>query len=311
MTPDDVVLVLPPLFHVYGLNAGLGLAARVGATLVFTERFEPAATLKLIRERRVTCVVGAPTAFAAWSGLAGLRDAFTTARLVVSGGAPLPPELAERFAAASGRPVHQGYGLTETAPVLSTTLVGGTPKPGSIGRPLPGVELRLEDAQGSEVADDDPGEIVVRGANLFSGYWPDGAGGPDQAGWFHTGDVAYADEDGDLFLVDRLRDLIIVNGFNVYPQEVEQVLAAHPEVAEAAVVGAPDPYSGETVRAYVVPRPGSRPSAEALIEHAAATLARFKCPTSVEFRTHLPHSLAGEVAKRRLRAERPAEDDGG
>ena len=149
----------------------------------------------------------------------------------------------------------------------------------------------------------DPGEIVVRGANLFSGYWPDGAGGPDADGWWPTGDVAYADADGDLFLVDRLGELILVSGFNVYPHEVELVLTAHPGVAEAAVVGIPDPATGEAVTAYVVAVAGrSRSTAASCNAHCERNLARFKCPTVIEFVAELPHSAIGKVRKATLRA---------
>ncbi len=149
--------------------------------------------------------------------------------------------------------------------------------------------------------DGDPGEIVVRGANLFVGYWPDGADGPDADGWFATGDVAYLDQDGDLFLVDRRKELILVSGFNVYPREVEDVLAAHPDVEEAAVLGIPHPYTGESVKALVVLRQGARVTAEDVIAHCARSLARFKCPTAVEFVTELPKGATGKVSKGRLR----------
>src|SRR6185312_15465315 len=210
----------------------------------------------------------------------------------------------------------------ETAPVLTSTLVGPVVKPGSIGRPLPGLQLRLVGATGEDlwrdgqaVPDDDPdeldisdvapgtdpGEIVVRGPNLFSGYWPDGADGPAADGWWATGDVAYADEDGDLFLVDRLGELILVSGFNVYPQEVEQVLAGHPDVVEAAVLGMPNEQIGQTVKAFVVRTEGSSLTAADLIAYAERKLARFKCPTEVEFVASLPHSATGKVRKAALR----------
>ena len=149
----------------------------------------------------------------------------------------------------------------------------------------------------------DPGEIVVRGANLFSGYWPTGEGGPDADGWWATGDVAYADADGDLFLVDRLGDLILVSGFNVYPHEVELVLMAHPAVVEAAVVGIPDPTTGQAVRAYVVAAEGGSVPLEELRAHCERNLARFKQPTEIEFVAELPHSAIGKVRKGSLRAE--------
>jgi long-chain acyl-CoA synthetase len=234
--------------------------------------------------------------------LPDLRDAFTSVRLAVSGAAPLPADVLTRFAAAAGVQIYEGYGLTETAPVLTTTLCSPAPKPDSIGRPIPGIELRLVDDAGDEVDEDDPGEIVVRGANVFAGYWPDGSGGPDPAGWFRTGDVAYADTDGDLFLVDRVRELILVSGFNVYPREVEDVIALHPDVAEVAVIGVPHPYTGETVRALVVPRDGAVVDADSIIDFAATRLARFKCPTSVEIVPELPHSGIGKVAKGKLRS---------
>jgi long-chain acyl-CoA synthetase len=297
----DVVLLVLPLFHVYGLNAGLGMVAKAAATGVLADRFDPVETLALIRDAGVTNIVGAPPMYVAWSMLPGLADAMRDVRLAVSGAAPLPGPVLTSFAEAAGRPVYEGYGLTETSPVLTTTLCSAAPQPGSVGRPIPGVELRLVDDAGSDVVDDDPGEIVVRGPNLFSGYWPDATGGPDEDGWFRTGDIAYADESGDLFLVDRVRDLILVSGFNVYPREVEEALATHPAVAEVAVVGVPHPYTGETVRALVVPAAGATPSADELIAHAASRLARFKCPTSVELVEELPHSVTGKVAKGRLR----------
>jgi long-chain acyl-CoA synthetase len=236
----------------------------------------------------------------AWAEQPDLAEAFGTVRLALSGAAPLPPETLSRFADL-GVPVYEGYGLSEAAPVLTSTLIGGATKPGSVGRPIPGVELQLRDEEGQEVEDDDPGEIAVRGRNLFSGYWPDGTGGPDADGWYATGDVAYADDDGDLHLVDRRQELILVSGFNVYPAEIEAVLSAHPAVAEAAVIGVPDRRTGEGVRAYVVRRPGQELTADELLSWAGTSLARFKLPSSVEFLAALPHSATGKVSKARLR----------
>jgi long-chain acyl-CoA synthetase len=281
---------------------------------------DPVDAVRQVVARRVSALIGVPTMFVGWADAAD-PAALASVRVAVSGAAPLEPAIAARFEAVWGRPVAVGYGLTETAPVLTTTLAGPVAKLGSIGRPIPGVDVRLVSASGADVwrsdkssdtgvIDDfdddasgtpgtDPGEIVVRGANLFSGYWPDGGGGPDPDGWWATGDVAYADADGDLFLVDRIRQLILVNGFNVYPAEVEQVLAAHPAVGEAAVVGVPHAASGQTVKAYVV---ASGPVREAeLAAHCARNLARFKCPTEYEFVAELPHSATGKVRKAALR----------
>jgi len=184
---------------------------------------------------------------------------------------------------------------------VSSTLMSEVAKPGSIGRPVPGVELRLVDEQGRPVEEGDPGEVVVRGANVFAGYWPDGEGGPDADGWWATGDVAYLDGDGDLHLVDRRQELVLVSGFNVYPREVEDVLVQHPEVVEAAVLGIAHPYTGEAVKALVVRTPGSRLTAEDVIAHCARSLARFKCPTAVEFVPSLPRGATGKVRKGTLR----------
>jgi long-chain acyl-CoA synthetase len=298
---DDIVLLVLPLFHIYGLNAGLGLVAKTGATGVLVERFDPVETLDVVRREGVTNLIGAPPMYVAWSMLPDLGEALASVRLAVSGAAPLPPEVLNRIVESTGRHVFEGYGLTETAPVLTTTLMSEVAKPGSIGRPIPGVELQLLDDSGAPVDEEDPGEIVVRGANLFSGYWPDGEGGPDAQGWFPTGDVAYADQDGDLHLVDRRRELILVSGFNVYPREVEDVLERHPEIAEAAVIGIAHPYTGEAVKAFVVAIDGAHLTADEVIDHCARSLARFKCPTSVEFVPELPHVATGKVSKGAIR----------
>jgi long-chain acyl-CoA synthetase len=311
LTSDDTVLLVLPLFHIYGLGPGLGQAAFAGATAVIGERFDPVATLGLIARHGVTNVPGAPPMYVAWSLLPEFADAFKGVRTAVSGADQLAADAQERLRKATGRYIYEGYGLTETSPVLTSTLMSERPKTGSIGQPVPGVEIRLWDVAAEEYiplgpdaeddAESDPGEIEVRGANLFSGYWPDGSGGPDAEGWWRTGDVAYADEDGDLFLVDRIRELILVSGFNVYPREVEDVLAAHPSIAEAAVLGAPHPYTGESVRAFVVPVDGAALTAEDVILWCERALARFKCPTAVDFVARLPHSATGKVSKGLLR----------
>lgn len=301
VTANDVVLLVLPVFHVFGLNTALGSVAWHGATGVLAERFDPVETLELVRREGVTNVLGAPPMYVAWSMLPDIGDAFTSVRLALSGAAPLPPAVLHRVLEVSGRHIFEGYGLTETAPVLTTTLMSEVAKPGSIGRPIPGIELKLVDEQGNEVHEDDAGEILVRGANLFSGYWPDGADGPDKNGWFATGDVALMDHDGDLVLVDRRKELVLVSGFNVYPREVEDVIEAHPDVQEVAVIGIPHPYTGESVKALIVLRAGASLTAETVIAHCAKGLARFKCPTAVEFVAELPHSATGKVSKGRLR----------
>jgi long-chain acyl-CoA synthetase len=311
VTAADRVLLALPLFHSYGLGPGLFQVAAAGATAVLLQRFDAEAAVDAIEQHRVTTLVGVPPMYQALLHVdpARLRDALITVRLLTSGAAPLSPSLLEAVQKATSLPVFEGYGLTETAPVLTSTLVGGQVKPGSVGRPLPGIELRLVDTDGQPFADDeefvlpddDAGLVSVRGENLFSGYWPDGAHGPDAEGWFRTGDVGYLDDDGDLHLVDRAGDLIIVNGFNVYPHEVEQVLVELPQVAEAAVVGVPSETTGEAVKAVIVLGQGEELTEDAVTEHCAERLAKFKVPVAVEFADVLPHSPTGKLVRSRLR----------
>ncbi len=299
---DDVVLGVLPLFHVYGLNAVLGGVLRHRARLVLVERYDPHETLGLIEDQACSVVPVAPPVFAHWAGEPDLTAHLGPVRLVLSGSAPLSAEAIEEFTGRTGIPVHQGYGLTEAAPVVTSTLCSAHPQAGSVGAALPGVELRLVDETGRRPEGTDPGEIQVRGANLFSGYWPDGADGPDEDGWWSTGDVGFLDEDGDLFLVDRLKDLVIVSGFNVYPTEVEDVIEEVPGVTDVAVIGVEDPRTGEAVVAYVRAADADPDALEAAVrEHCAERLARFKQPSRIEVVAELPKTVTGKVQKGRLR----------
>jgi long-chain acyl-CoA synthetase len=232
-------------------------------------------------------------------------DAFRSVRLAVSGAAELPAEVAARFRDRFDVTVYEGYGLTEAAPIVSTTAVDRAPRRGSIGPPLPGVEVRLVDADGADVTVGDPGEIWVRGNNVFAGYWddPEATARVLRDGWLRTGDVAVSDDQGYLSLVDRLKDLVIVSGFNVYPAEVEDVMATHPDVAEVAVIGVPSERTGEAVAAFVVARPGgTAPSLAALRDHVSRRLARYKVPTELHVVDELPRNQAGKVLRRELAA---------
>jgi long-chain acyl-CoA synthetase len=318
VTPVDRVLLALPLFHVFGFAAGFLQVCWACATVVLTERFESSAIAKVLVEQRISAVAGVPSMFRALLDLpAGeLRAATAGLRLCTSGGAPLPPQWFADFRAATGLSIYEGYGLTEAGPVLTTNDIGGVAKPGSVGRALPGIELRLVDAEGrplDAVASDsdeefdedfdptqDTGLVAVRGPNLFSGYWPDGAGGPDAQGWFRTADVGFLDPDGDLHLVDRSSDVVIVNGFNVYPREVEQVLAELDGIEEAAVVGVPDDRTGEAVKAVLVRAEGASLSENDVRAHCALRLARFKVPAVIEFVDALPRTPTGKIARRLL-----------
>ena len=321
VTPTDRVLLALPLFHVYGMAAGLLQVCWAGATVVLPGRFDASSTARVLVSQRVSVLAGVPSMFRALlDGPAPqLREALGGVRLCTSGGAPLPPEWLSAFHAATGLSLHEGYGLSEGGPVITTNDLGRPPKPGAVGTPLPGVELRLVDGHGAPLVTDEPepvddddivddgsdpsddtGLIALRGPNLFSGYWPDGSGGPDAEGWFRTADVGYLDADGDLHLVDRSSDLVIVNGFNVYPREVEQVIGELDAVEEVAVVGVPDDRTGAAVKAVVVSAPGSGLTEEQVHEHCTARLARFKRPAVVTFAAELPRTPTGKIARRTL-----------
>ncbi|HYZ92569.1 MAG TPA: AMP-binding protein [Actinomycetota bacterium] len=304
--PEDAVLCVLPLFHIFGLNVVLNLAVKVGAKVVLHERFDPRGSMDAVREHGITVVAGAPPVYVAWLSVPDApSDAFANVRIAVSGAAPLPPTVLAAFGDRFGVTIWEGYGLTETSPALTFTGIGGVAKPGSIGRALDGVDIRLVDEAGDDVEPGDPGEIVVRGPNVFAGYWnqPEYTQQAFVDGWFRTGDVGVADDDGDLFLVDRRRDLIIVSGFNVYPREVEDVLRRHPKVGDCAVVGDDDERTGEHVRAIVVADPpGESVDPQELIEFCGRSLAPYKVPSIVEIVPEIPRNAAGKVLRRVLRS---------
>ena len=300
---DDVAYGLLPLFHIFGLNVVLGLTLRAGGSVLLRESFDPVAAAADIARHGVTLVAGAPPMFSAWVAGVGRgvdTAAFAKVRLAVSGAAPLSAETARAFEQYFGIPLREGYGLTEASPVVTSSLLDRPAKPGSVGVPLPGLEVRLVDEEGDDALEGDPGEIWVRGPNVFAGYWEDPkatAAALAPGGWLRTGDVAVADDDGELWLVDRAKDLIIVSGFNVFPAEVEDVLKSHPGVLDAAVVGSPDERTGEKVRAYVVARgAGVQPSD--LTAHCRRHLARYKCPAEIDLVPALPHATSGKLLRK-------------
>jgi long-chain acyl-CoA synthetase len=300
--PGDVFFGVLPLFHIFGLNVVLGVGLAAGATILLVERFDPVSALQSIRDHGVTVVAGAPPMWTAWATMREApADAFVNVRLATSGASKLPEETAATIERRFGVVIAEGYGLTEASPVVTTSVSG--PKAGSIGRPVPGVEVRLVE-DGEDALLGDAGEIWVRGPNVFAGYWgdPDAtAGALTSDGWLRTGDVAVADDDGNLWIVDRSKDLIIVSGFNVYPAEVEEVLLEHPGIEAVAVIGVDSPYSGEAVKAYVVPKPGVALEEEEVSDFCATRLARYKCPTKVMFVDELPQGLGGKVLRRELK----------
>lgn len=303
-TPDDVVFAVLPLFHIFGLNVVLGSALAMGAKLLLVERFDPISAIESIQKHGATVVSGPPTMWSAWVGLPDLPEgAFSTVRLAASGAARLSEDTARAVERRLGVHLHEGYGLTEASPVVSSTIGSDAPF-GSVGVPASGLEVRLVDDTGEDVLVGDAGEVWVRGPNIFQGYFGEpetSARTVDADGWLHTGDVATVDDDGHLFLVDRMKDLIIVSGFNVYPAEVESVLMGHPAIEACAVVGVPHPYSGEAVKAYVVTVPGHSVEEDDIIAFCASRLARYKCPEKVWFVDEVPQGMGGKVLRRALR----------
>ena len=303
---SDVVLGALPLFHVYGLNAVLGRALAAGALTVLVQRFDPASSVATVRDRGVSLIAGVPLMFDAWVRLddgEATRAVFATVRAAASGGARLDPSVAAAFQKRFGVAIGEGYGLTEAAPIVTAALQPN-PVPGTVGRPIPGVEVRIVDENGDDTVAGDAGEIWVRGPNVFPGYWNDAeatARALTPEGWLRTGDIAVIDDDGELTIVDRVKDLIIVSGFNVYPAEVEEVLAGHPGVAEVAVVGVPHPHTGESVKAFVVAKPDRALEEDEVIAYCGTYLARYKCPSKVLFVRDLPHGVAGKILRRELK----------
>lgn len=308
--PDDIAYGVLPLFHIFGLNSVLGLSLKVGATVLLAQRFDPESLADAVEHQGVTIVVGPPTM---WLALATLPDshlgAFAKVRMAMSGAAKLPDHVAELVANRLKLHLDEGYGLTEAAPGLLSSLGTDAPR-GSVGRPLPGVEMRVVDAEGDDVLIGDAGEIIARGPNIFPGYWNDAEAtrrALDEDGWLHTGDIAVVDDNGNISIIDRAKDLIIVSGFNVFPAEVETVLLTHPLVAGAAVTGVSHPHTDEAVKAFVVlvddsdgavAGPGFEE--EELIAFCRTQLAAYKCPVKVDVVEALPTGLGGKIRRREL-----------
>jgi long-chain acyl-CoA synthetase len=303
---DDVVYGVLPLFHIFGLNVVLGVSFTMGATVLLVQRFDPTTAAESVVSRGITVLPGAPAMWVAFAHFDELpADTFRTVRIALSGASKLPVSVAEKVEQRFGVRIAEGYGLTEAAPVVTSSSGGPERRYGSVGKALPGVEVRIVGDSGADALVGDVGEIWVRGENVFQGYWrePEATARVlDDQGWLHTGDLGTVDDDGWLYLVDRAKDLIIVSGFNVFPAEVEEVLAAHPAVAEVGVVGVPHPHTGEAVKAYVVVAEGAQVDEDALIDHCCAYLARYKAPSKVVFVDQLPRNTSGKLLRRDLAA---------
>jgi long-chain acyl-CoA synthetase len=302
MTPDDAGLCALPLFHCFGQNFIMNALVAAGGTMVLQERFVPADFLAAIARHRVTILYAVPTMYILLlAGDLAAHD-LSPLRLSFSAAAMLPGDVESRWTTASGLPVSQGYGLTESSP-FATYNHEHRHRPGSVGTPIENVEVRVVDEQDREVPDGELGEIVIRGPNVMRGYLgkPEDTAWTLRGGWLHSGDIGRRDDDGYFYVVDRVKDMVNVAGFKVFPREVEVVLFEHPAVAEVAVLGRPDPIKGEVVRACVVLRAGHSATADDLIDRCRGRLASYKVPVVVEFLTALPKSPTGKILKKNLR----------
>jgi len=301
---DEVIFGGLPLFHSFGQTCALNAGIAAGATITLLPRFDPAQALEIVQRDRVTVFEGVPTMYGALLHHPG-RESFDTSslRVCASGGASLPVELLHAFERAFGCKILEGYGLSETSPVASFNHPGRERKPGSIGVPIEGVEMRLVDDRGAPVPEGEVGEIQIRGHNVMKGYWrrPEAtAEAISGDGWFSSGDIARVDDDGYFYIVDRKKDLIIRGGYNVYPREVEEILYEHPAVREVAVVGFADEALGEEVGAAVALRAGHEASASELQAFVREQVAPYKYPRRVWFVDELPKGPTGKILKREI-----------
>ncbi len=303
--PGDVVLGALPLFHSFGQSVGMNASLLVGACLTLVPKFDPSEALATMQRDHVTHFYGVPTMFGALLHHPG-RESFDTSSLrnCITGGASMPVEVLHGFEQAFGAKVLEGYGLSETSPVASSNHPDMERKPGSIGTPIEGVEMRLIDEDDNEVAQGEVGEIVIRGHNVMKGYWnrPDATAEAMRGGWFHSGDLARTDGDGYYYIVDRKKDLIIRGGYNVYPREVEEVLYEHPKVREAAVIGIPNDEWGEEIGAAVVLHEGEEIAPEEISAYVREQIAAYKYPRVVWFIDELPKGPTGKILKREIEA---------
>jgi long-chain acyl-CoA synthetase len=305
LTADDVLLGAAPLSHVLGQSGIMNPAIVTGACVALMGRFEAEAALELMRATGTTVLLAVPTMCIGLLRAAETLREPLQLRVVHAGGSPLAPETIRELEERFGCEVLEGYGLTETAGVVSAHRSGQAPRPGSVGLPADGMELRVVGETGADMPQGEIGEVLVRGDGLMTGYWrnPEATNAGFQDGWFATGDMGYRDADGYLFLVDRKKDVILRGGYSVYPRELEDVLLEHPGVLEAVALGVPDATLGEEVVAVVVPRPGQRCDPDDVREFVRERVAAYKYPRAVVLAESLPHSPSGKVLRREIDRE--------
>ena len=300
-SPDDRGLVTLPLFHSFGQTVMMNALLHAGGTMVMLPRFDPSAAAGLMVSEGVTVFCGVPTMY--WALLQRAKDKEIPLRVCVSGGAALPLAVLREFEDTFGAPILEGYGLSETSPVACFNQLEFERRPGSIGKPVWGVTMRVVDEQDQDLPPGEVGEIVIRGYNVMKGYLgrPEATAEAMRGDWFHTGDLGRRDEDGYFHIVDRTKDMIIRGGFNVYPREVEEMLLDHPAISMAAVIGVPHPSHGEEIKAFVVLDEGAEAAEADLVAWARDTMAAYKYPRQFEIRETLPMNATGKILKRDLR----------
>ena len=305
---DKIICVLP-LFHIYAFTTILLRQLHKGNEILLRLRFDPETVLRDIEQKRATTFPGVPTMWIALANYPGLESHdFSSLTHCSSGGAPLPVEVANRFEKLTGQRLLGGWGMTETAPAGTNIPMSAPPKPGTIGIPLPGIEMDIAalDDQNRVLAPNETGELRIKGPNVTSGYWnrPEETEAAFAEGYFLTGDIGHMDEDGYFYIVDRKKDMILSGGFNVYPQMVEQAIYEHPKVAEVLVVGVPDAYRGESAKAFVALRQGEEPfTLKDLQAFLADKIGRHEMPRELEFRDALPRTAVGKFSKLQLKNE--------
>lgn len=306
----ETVLGVLPFFHVYGMTAVMNMSIMFGAKMVLLPQFHAEEVLKTIQKQRTTLFPGAPTIYIGLLNHPKLNNYdLSSIKACISGSAPLPVDVQEKFEAVSGGKLVEGYGLTETSPVTHANFVWGTRVNGSIGIPWPDTDARILDDSHNELAVGEVGELAVKGPQVMQGYWnkPDETDQVLKDGWLLTGDVGYMSAEGYFYIVDRKKDMIIAGGYNIYPREVEEVLYEHEGVQEVVVAGLPDPYRGETVKAYVVLKQGYQSDEKELNRHCRKLLAAYKVPRIYEFRDELPKTAVGKILRRKLVDEEKVE----
>jgi len=301
-------LCVVPIFHVLGMTAVMNWPVWLGCTMILVPRFEIKDFLKTITKTRPTIAILVPTILTAMVNYPEIsKYDISSINYVVSGSAPLPVEIMNRFEKLTGSVILEGYGLTESSPVTHVNPVKSKRKAGSIGIAIPSTDARIVDLEtGTEEQQvGQPGELVIKGPQVMKGYWnmDDETAYTVRDGWLYTGDIAHMDEDGYVFIVDRKKDMIIAGGYNIYPRDIDEVLYEHPKVADAVTIGVPDEYRGETVKVFVVVKPGETLTEKEIIAHCKERLAAYKVPRMVEFRDELPKTMVGKVLRKELRAE--------